>query len=197
MPLLAPRAAGGFKTSSEQVGYVEFASAATTASGFGLGAADAIRAMLLCPDGEADGKLAFGAPVVGRTRLMKELFLVAMETEAGKAGALGFPFTPGPYGPSSFDVQHELERLTYDGEVIQEPLPGSDGSRLLLGPDGYTAARKIWTLLPPDIAQSFYSIKSKFNSVPYGALLFYVYSAYPAFTTRSRNPTGRSSEPPE
>jgi hypothetical protein len=152
-----------------------------------LPAERAIEAALFCPDArDSTGNLNFGAPVEGRTRLMKELFLVAMETDAGKSGLLGFPFTPGPYGPSSFDVQRGLEHLTRTAFVRQESLGVQEGVRLSLLPQGWQSARSLWTALPPAAAQAFFSIKSRFNSTPLTALLFYVYSTYPQYTVNSR-----------
>ncbi|MCI4338751.1 MAG: hypothetical protein L3J68_00250 [Thermoplasmata archaeon] len=151
-----------------------------------ISAGDAIRAVLICPDGEQDGRLTFGAPIPGRTRLMKELFLVSRETEVGQAGAFGFEFTPGPYGPSSVEVQHELDRLTTIGDVLQDPLERGDGTLVRISERGYEWARSIWSALPPETARGFYSIKSRFNQVPYAALMFYVYSAYAEFTANSR-----------
>jgi hypothetical protein len=152
-----------------------------------LSAEDAILDLLLCPDGQTkDGRLNFGAPINGRTRLMKELFLVSTETEAGRSGLLGFEFTPGPYGPSSVEVQHELDRLTGAGVVEQERTGVQEGVRLGLTPAGYPAAVRRWHALTSDAAGALYSIKSQFNATPYAALLYYVYASYPQFSGKSR-----------
>jgi uncharacterized protein len=165
---------------------MELAARAPSRSVERISAANAILAVLICPDSQEGGRLNFGAPIPGRTRLMKELFLVSRETEAGRAGALAFEFTPGPYGPSSVEVQLELDNLTVAGEVAQEPLQRGEGSLVRISDRGYEHARSIWSDLPPETARGFYAIKSRFNQVPYAALMFYVYSTYSDFTTKSR-----------
>ncbi len=152
-----------------------------------LDAEAAIYAILVCPDGKNDsGKLTFAAPVDGRTRLMKELFLVQAETEPGRRGELAFEFTAGPYGPSSYAVQRELERLTEMGMVSQEKSGHQEAARVGLTQAGYSRGAGVWIGLPEETAQGFYSIKSRFNAAPLSALLFYVYSSYPAYTVNSK-----------
>ena len=150
-------------------------------------AEDAIAALLICPDSSDPAQpLNFGVPVNGPTRMMKELFLIKCETDPGHHGAFGFEFVPDKFGPLSVDVQEGLERMTDSGQVVQERVLQAEGARIRLSEAGYSAAVNLWTSLSPDVARAFYSIKSRFNEVPYTGLLFYVYSSYPEYAVNSR-----------
>lgn len=151
-----------------------------------LSAAEAIIALLYCPDGRKDnGEWRWAAPIEGRTRLVKELFLVSKETKSGASGLFGFEFTPGPYGPSSFAVTNELRSLVRAGKVGTLPLESGRGERILLAPAGGKTAKELWPRLSGEVRSDMYGTKSRYASFTYRQLMVYVYRTYPEFTTNS------------
>jgi len=151
----------------------------------GLAASDAILTLLLCPDKKDDKGFNWGAPVFGKTRLVKELFLTKMETPAGKAGLFHFQFTPGPYGPSSFEVTNSLDDLANAGAVNLDSAAKSDAVIIRLARKGYPKAKETWNGLTQVAQKSFFQVKSQYRDLSYKALLVYVYRTYPEYTINS------------
>lgn len=151
-----------------------------------LNAKDAILALLKSPDDITKGqKPNWNAPIDGKTRLVKELFLIEEETKSGKSGIFSFVFTPGPYGPSSIEVTDTIKVLQTKKLVNIEKSSGGSSLVLSLTKSGEEVARGIWDNLPLDVKVDIFRIKSRFKSYTYWQLISYVYRAYPAFTSNS------------
>ena len=162
------------------------APAANAATVDRLDAEHAILAILLSPDGKKDnGEWRWNAPVEGKTRLVKELFLVDREVAPGSSPRFTFEFTPGPYGPSSLALTNTLQRLIGEGKVASRPFAGGKGAILSVGPAGAQEAKTTWSKLSPAARSSFYRLKSRVKDMDYRQLLVYVYRTFPEFTENS------------
>jgi hypothetical protein len=143
-------------------------------------------ALLMAPDRKGDdGKWTFNAPIDGKTRLVKELFILDRETESGKNHSLGFEFTPGPYGPSSMTLTNALDSMIRRGEVAAVTAPGSRSVVLRLVGKAGAEAKQVWNALPEEQRRDFYQVKSRLRDMSYRALLARVYRDYPEYTTNS------------
>ena len=146
---------------------------------------NAILALLFAPDAKKDNSTwNWAAPVEGKTRLVKELFLLTKETDSGPE-SLTFPFTPGPYGPSAIDLTNALDDMIRREEIGASTLPYGRAVvlRLVGKPGG--EARSLWASLEAGLRRDLYAVKSRFNDMGYKPLLRYVYRKYPAYTTNS------------
>lgn len=144
-----------------------------------LSAREAILALLYCP---VEQHVA--APVDGRTRLVKELFLITQEEEVGKS-MFSFRFTPGLYGPSSLDVTNTLGSMIRLGEVRSTPnLEGKSMVIRLYGKAGQEAGQ-LWNSLPKEWQIAFQRIKAKYANYQYKPLLKHVYKNFPDYATNS------------
>lgn len=146
----------------------------------------AILALLLAPDGKKDdGEWRWAAPVQGKTRLVKELFLVEKETRSGADGLLGFQFTPGPYGPSSLELTNQLDAMLTNDKVAASPINSGRGFRLSLTPTGGRLAKQVWNGLPKQGRADFFKVKARVAPMSYRQFLLYVYRTYPEYTENS------------
>lgn len=151
-----------------------------------LSAKDAILALLISPDNIIEGqKPNWNAPIDGKTRLVKELFLIEKETKSGKDGIFSFFFTPGPYGPSSIEVTNTMKVLEKRGLINVEKNSKSSSLIISLTKSGEEEAEKIWNRLSREVKIDVFHIKSLFRKYTYWQLISYVYRAYPAFTSNS------------
>lgn len=151
-----------------------------------LDSTGAVLTMLIAPDGKKDtGQWKWAAPVEGKTRLVKEIFLTAKETRTGVAGLYTFQFTPGPYGPSSLELTNTLDKLLAGGLVVGESFAGGKGVRLRLSGAGGKLAIGIWGALSQAARTDIYRVKAQSSSKSLKELLVYVYRTYPEFTTNS------------
>jgi len=151
-----------------------------------LDAEQAILALLLSPDGKKDnGEWRWNAPVEGKTRLVKELFLVDREVAPAASPKFTFRFTPGPYGPSSLALTNTLQRLILEGKVASRPFAGGRGAILSIAPAGAQEAKATWSRLRPDARSAFYRLKSRVKEMDYRQLLVYVYRTFPEYTENS------------
>jgi hypothetical protein len=149
---------------------------------------EAILAMLYSPDRAAQGgDWNWAAPIEGKTKLVKELFLLDKETEAGKAGILKFSFTPGPYGPSSLTLTDTLDQMIRGGEVgtSRSPDPSHRATVLRLVGRVGAEAQNLWAALPDKFRGAIYGTKSRFREFEYRPLVSYVYRKYPDYATNS------------
>jgi hypothetical protein len=146
----------------------------------------AIHAILWCPDGKKDnGEWRWAAPIDGKTRLVKELFLFQEETKSGAEGTLTFKFSPGLYGPSSVELTRALDDLISLGEVSTLPLGAGRGVQLRLAPPGGRKATEEWRHLPDQVRADLYRIKSRLAGMTYRQFMLYIYRTYPEFTENS------------
>jgi hypothetical protein len=145
-----------------------------------------VLALLYAPDGKKDnGEWRWAAPIEGKTRLVKEIFLVQKESRSGSNGLVGLKFTPGPYGPSSLDLTRTLDSMLASGRIGSESINSGRGLRLRLTPSGGKQAMEVWKKLPPTARSDFYQTKARIGVMTYRQFLVYVYRTYPEFTEKS------------
>ncbi len=125
-------------------------------------------------------KQRYNEPVAGRTRLMKELFL--LRQRAGNLPSF-FEFRPYKYGPHSDEVLSAIDSLMADGYLQSSPGFGSEIYSLT--PDGVRRAAALFNVLDDRTRRLLTDIKIQFNGIPLSDLLEYVYSRYPRFASVS------------
>lgn len=145
-----------------------------------LTASECLLSLLMAPDEES----GWYAPVVGKTRIQKELFLLVQETPPGRAGAFGIHFEPADYGPFSREVASALDE-SISSEVVRQT--GSGPAQVFsLGDQGRLLSVRLWkSRLTSETQSAFFSVKKNYNNWSLRALLAYVYSTYPKFTESS------------
>lgn len=121
-------------------------------------------------------KQRYNEPVMGKTRLVKELFLLR---EVGKIKDI-YEFQPDKYGPSSNEIIWDLDILINERLVQSQLHPY--GTRYLLTREGLEKAQKF---MNDAIKTKIENIKLNYNNMPLNKLLVYVYSAFPRYTTKS------------
>jgi len=171
---------------------------------------DVILGLLYAPDDEMDA-----APVTGRTRLQKMLFLLAKEHRIDRAVAGFYEFTPYRFGPFNARIYDDIEFLENVGLVCEEttsgqvPLPEAVEAKEAYagalaetdveeGGSPYTEARyqltqtgrdfveeNIWPSLPAQTREAFLRVKRLYNRAPLAALLRHVYRNYREYTEKS------------
>ena len=110
---------------------------------------------------------------IDRIVLTKWAFLVRHET-ASRGGDSFYDFVPYQYGPFSFALYQEADKLVALGYLRQQ---GSSGWAL-----GNVPAPSV----DQDVRQDLALITSRFCESPVDDLLDYVYEKYPHFTTNSK-----------
>lgn len=155
-------------------------------------------------------------PIVGRTRLMKLVFL--LDKERGIRNHLPlrdyYTFEPYHYGPFSKDVFDDIDFLRNVGILASEPEgPAShalrDETKKLLEDEDAPEESGLYTgdleerfeltekgrrfleerlapSLPPDVREILISLKSELGSVSLSSLLRYVYQKYPDSAKKSK-----------
>lgn len=123
-----------------------------------------------------------GAPL-DRIRLMKTLFIVWYRS--GKREQGPFFFEPYLYGPCSFEVYRELDKLQAQGLIVQAPDPIPQSSRYHLTATGKRAAERAAQLLGPKLSLELQETARWSAGLSFRNLLDSVYSEAPEFATRS------------
>lgn len=118
--------------------------------------------------------------MVGRTRLIKELFLLKMTYGVRD---MEYTFIPYWYGPFCPEIYADLQALQERGEVGSADSPG--GEVLSLTPTGVQRAQALEPSITPDTLRRIRDCKEKYNPMEFDALVEYVYERWPKFTTRS------------
>jgi hypothetical protein len=125
-----------------------------------------------------------GEPIQGRTRLMKESFLLDQEGRSDEPLLHVGPFIPYKFGPFNVKVLTAIEDLEIMGLVQKDP--GDEMTATYrLTPRGRSEAQTLWSQLPPDARKDLVVIKAGYNGLPLTRLLHYVYSKYPEYTVES------------
>lgn len=138
--------------------------------------------LLLFAPGTSGGH---GEPIEGRTRLMKETFLLDQEGRSDEPLLHVGPFIPYKFGPFNVKVLGALEDLANMKLVHVEP--GDDlTATYTLTDQGKQEAQALWSQLPPDARRDLFVVKSSYNGQPLTRLLHYVYSKYPEYTVDSQ-----------
>jgi hypothetical protein len=131
-------------------------------------------------------------PVVGKTRLMKLLFLLSEEAKIDEFLTEKQNFIPFRYGPFDADVYDDLEALKElglvqespsseqeDQEPDAEPVEAYDaGTEYRLTPLGMAKARELAQSAPKDVIKRVTNVKTIFGNMPLVELLHFVYTKY-------------------
>ncbi len=130
---------------------------------------------------EGAGKQKYNVPVGGKTRLVKELFILwkvyGVDT--------GYEFIPYYFGPFSPEIYRDLASLDAFGLIkIEDAISGSEIS---LTPEGVKRATEARAKLPQATLERLVSCKEKYNKMPLTDLIDYVYKRWPKFTDKSLN----------
>jgi len=127
--------------------------------------------------------VALSGAALDRIRLMKTLFIVWYRS--GKREQGPFFFEPYLYGPCSFEVYRELDKLQARGLVVQAPHPIAQRSRYHLTTAGKRAAEAAVQLLGPKLSRDLQETARWSAGLSFRSLLDSVYSEAPEFATRS------------
>lgn len=111
---------------------------------------------------------------VTHIELTKWCFLLRHEMPS-QGGASFFDFVPYQYGPFSFSMYQELDKL-----ATQSYIEAPDDKSVELTTLGNSAAT-----VPPDVAQDIDSIVDRFRNASTNRLLDYVYKRFPQYTVNS------------
>ena len=126
----------------------------------------------------------YAEPIEGRTRIMKEIFLLDEEgTSEDPLLHSGLPFIAYKYGPFSKKVAAAVSTLTNEGRL--EVLGVAEPYRYRLSAKGAEEARQHWERLATDAKKAVFAIKARYNGQPLESLLQYVYRKYPEYTVES------------
>ncbi len=134
---------------------------------------------------QGGGKQRYNAPIVGRTRLIKLLFLLKQAFGLRK---MEYEFTPYWYGPFSPEILGDLEDLRDSGAI--QALDSHGGETISLTPEGVRRAQDLEHASPSDDLRRIGECKERFNAMPFEELIAYVYERWPEFTARAlRSPS--------
>jgi uncharacterized protein YwgA len=116
-------------------------------------------------------------------RVQKGMFLFAQQSGAPPKECYGFE--PYNYGPYSFRLRNDLDRLVAEGLVAAEPVPGYTWRRYKLTAEGMAKAKGLLGKADRDVAKKLFRIKQAVSGKSFNTLLREVYDEYPDFATRS------------
>ncbi len=111
---------------------------------------------------------------ITRMELTKWCFLLRHETPSG-GGPAFYDFVPYQYGPFSFSIYQELDKL-----VSQSYIETPDNMTVVLTTLGDSAATA-----PPEVSRDIDAITTRFRGFSTNRLLDYVYEQFPAYTVNS------------
>lgn len=130
---------------------------------------------------QGEGKRKYNVPVGGKTRLVKELFIL----EKGYGIKTGYEFAPYYFGPFCPEIYRDLADLEASGLArIQDTAAGKE---IALTPIGVQEAIKNVRTLQDSVISRMINCKERYNSMPLDDLVSYVYSHWPKFTDKSLN----------
>lgn len=129
----------------------------------------------------------YNEPVVGKTKLMKEVFLLHQEEPNLHPR---YAFRPYHYGPFSGKLTRDLYSLVSRRIVASEAGFGSE--IFSLTPNGTELASELWDMEDQEIQRRLFRIKVRFNRMPLSEFLSLIYDRYPRFASESIY-----QEPPE
>lgn len=139
-----------------------------------------------------------GEPIIGRTRLMKMVFLLLKEAELDKELAQTTSFKPYKYGPFDSEVYDALDALKALG-IVEEKAQKERLSEFFedldetydvdteykLTPVGVARTQKIANGLPHDVIRKISNYKMIYNQKPLLEILQYVYGKFPEYAKLS------------
>jgi hypothetical protein len=135
-------------------------------------------ALLLILDGEQ---------TLDPIRIMKGLFLFSMETpEHLLAPYERYDFIPYSFGPYSYDIDRDLDRLVEHGYVKISKKAGKSWNYYYLSEKGKREAQELASEMPPQAIAYLRKVRTFVLSVSFTKLLDTIYAKYPGFATKSR-----------
>lgn len=133
-----------------------------------------------------------GETVVGKTRLMKMLFLLWKETKLDELIKKA-SFKPYKYGPFDAEVYDAIEALQ-ELRIVEQNKEFEDVEKVefdgdsydvdttfQLTPLGIAKVKRIVDELPADVMRTIINYKTIYNQKPLVEILHYVYSKYPEY----------------
>lgn len=140
--------------------------------------------LLYTPDEQGRSKAIYG-----KTRLMKASFLLDRKLREVFDFESDFEFEAHKYGPFDRKVYTTTEQLEAEGliRILEDEDHDAkyDGVEFSLTPTGKETAADLFDSLSSDKRDLLYWVKYKQSMRPLGALLSYVYTKYPEYTTES------------
>lgn len=134
-------------------------------------------ALLLILDGEQ---------TLDPIRIMKGLFLFSMETpEQLLPSYERYHFIPYSFGPYSYRIDQDLDRLVEHGYVKISKKAGKSWNYYYLSEKGKREAHKLSRDMPPQAIAYLRKIRAFVLSVSFTKLLDTIYAKYPRFATKS------------
>ncbi len=118
-----------------------------------------------------------------RIHTMKTLFLIWHRS--GRKIANFFEFKPYLYGPCSFEVYSELEKLNAEGFIVQPPHLMPQWVNYHLTMRGKKESEEVAKRVPPDIHKLIEEVATEVSQLGFYGLLRKVYSEAPDFAVNS------------
>jgi uncharacterized protein len=118
-----------------------------------------------------------------RVRIQKSLFLFAERSKA--PGGEKYDFVPYHYGPFSFAIYPDLDRLVEDGLLRAELPSASTSPRYSLTGAGAHAVEELARSAPPERLDLLRSLRDWVTGRSFRALLNDVYRLYPDYAVNS------------
>ena len=123
----------------------------------------------------------YNEPVLGKIRLLKEIFLLK---EQSKISENMYNFIPYKYGPFAKEFLQDLDFLLSKNYISVGASFGGDSYQLT--PIGLQFAEQYYNDLDDSLKRRLLGIKMRFNMMPLNELLEYIYSMYPDYASNSQ-----------
>jgi hypothetical protein len=120
---------------------------------------------------------------IDRVRVQKAMFLFAMRSNAGVDEK--YEFVPYKFGPFSFSIYPDLDRLVIEGLLREEEIVGLSSPAYVITADGRGSAAGLIPDAPPSRLALLWSMRSYVLERDFAALLNDVYRLYPSYAVRS------------
>jgi hypothetical protein len=123
------------------------------------------------------------AQPLDRVRIQKSLFLFAERSKASSSEK--YAFVPYHYGPFSFDIYPDLDRLVAQGLLRLEVETTSTSPRYALTGAGVSAVEELRPAAPPERLALLHSLREWVTERSFRALLNDLYRLYPLYAVNS------------
>jgi uncharacterized protein len=124
-----------------------------------------------------------GGSALDPVRIQKGMFLLSKEgvIPAGEQ----YEFTPYHYGPYSFELRADADRLVRQDMADSLPVSGYTWGNYRLTDEGIAYAKEVIERIGPEAARKVYEIKRAVTGKNFADLLRDVYARYPEFAQNS------------
>lgn len=119
------------------------------------------------------------------TKIMKELFLVEREGPRLLSSIPRAGFVPHRFGPCSRNVYEAIDNLQKKGEILRAKDSISKSKEITLSEKGMSRATALLRRFESDKIEALRSYLLKLETLDQRALLRYVYTKYPTYTSKS------------